>query len=261
MRLYLTALNPTDAVLHGFLPAASSLALPVTVLTDQPERWPSDVSVQGCVVREPAAVLTAVAGGEPPAALLSNSDHLQAATALAARRLGLPGKDPEVARRCKDKAAARRAVAEAGLDPVRIVVVEPGAVPVVAADIFPAVVKPREGVASEDAYLVADHRELAARVAEIRTRRPEVALLVEEYLAGEVRTHETLGDDADLVVLGAGAPAWVRHPPSPRRVSTGHPRRCRRPPSSVSSWTPWASGSAPATPSTSCRTAGSASSR
>jgi hypothetical protein len=36
MRLYLTALNPTDAVLDGFLPAAASLGLPATVLTDRP---------------------------------------------------------------------------------------------------------------------------------------------------------------------------------------------------------------------------------
>jgi hypothetical protein len=35
--MYLTALNPTDSVLDGFLPAASRLDLRVTVLTDQPD--------------------------------------------------------------------------------------------------------------------------------------------------------------------------------------------------------------------------------
>ncbi|WP_431874852.1 ATP-grasp domain-containing protein [Micromonospora marina] len=201
MRLYLTALNPTDAVLEGFLPAADALGLPATVLTDRPGQWPAGVPVRQCAVRDPAAIIAATAA-EPPAALLSNSDHLQEATAVAAAKLGLPGKDPEAARRCKDKAVMRRTLAAAGLDPVRAVAVDPGATPIVPADVFPAVLKPRDGVASEDAYLVTDRRELAARVTAIRRRRPEVALVVEEYLAGELRTYDTLGDGESLAVLG-----------------------------------------------------------
>ncbi|MFI7220230.1 acetyl-CoA carboxylase biotin carboxylase subunit family protein [Micromonospora maritima] len=201
MRLYLTALNPTDAVLEGFLPAAETLDLPVTVLTDRPDEWPPAAPVRRCTVRDAAAVVAATAE-DPPAALLSNSDHLQEATALAAGKLGLPGKDPESARRCKDKAAMRRALAAADLDPVRVAAVAPGAAPDVPDDLFPAVVKPRDGVASEDAYLVSDRRELAARVAGIRRRRPEITLVVEEYLAGELRTYDTLGDGVRLAVLG-----------------------------------------------------------
>ncbi|MDM4719551.1 siderophore biosynthesis protein [Micromonospora sp. WMMA1363] len=201
MRLYLTALNPTDAVLEGFLPAATSLGLPATVLTDRPGQWPAGVPVVRCAVRDAAAVVAATAA-EAPAALLSNSDHLQEVTAVAARKLGLPGKDPDAARLCKDKAAARRAIAAAGLDPVRALAVEPGAPPAVPDDIFPAVVKPRDGVASEDAYLVTDHHELNSRVIRIRRRRPEVALLVEEYLAGELYTYDTVGDGTAVAVLG-----------------------------------------------------------
>ncbi|MEU1732478.1 hypothetical protein [Streptosporangium sp. NPDC020145] len=37
MRLYLTALKPTDSVTDGFLPAARALGCDVTVLTDRPE--------------------------------------------------------------------------------------------------------------------------------------------------------------------------------------------------------------------------------
>ncbi|WP_406082661.1 siderophore biosynthesis protein [Micromonospora zamorensis] len=201
MRLYLTALNPTDAVLEGFLPAAASLGLPVTVLTDRPAEWPAGVPVARCAVRDAAAVVSATAPTRP-VALLSNSDHLQEATAIAARKLGLPGKDPDAARLCKDKAAARRVIAAAGLDLVRTVTVDPGAAPQVPDGMFPAVVKPREGVASEDAYLVTDHAELVARIAEIRGRRPDVALVVEEYLPGELRTFETLGDGTALASLG-----------------------------------------------------------
>ncbi|WP_328849317.1 siderophore biosynthesis protein [Micromonospora zamorensis] len=201
MRLYLTALNPTDAVLEGFLPAAASLGLSVTVLTDRPAEWPAGVPVARCAVRDAAAVVAATAPTRP-VALLSNSDHLQEATAIAARKLGLPGKDPDAARLCKDKAAARRVIAAAGLDLVRTVTVDPGAAPQVPDGMFPAVVKPREGVASEDAYLVTDHAELVARIAEIRGRRPDVALVVEEYLPGELRTFETLGDGTALASLG-----------------------------------------------------------
>lgn len=201
MRLYLTALNPTDAVLEGFLPAAASLGLSVTVLTDRPAEWPAGVPVARCAVRDAAAVVAATAPTRP-VALLSNSDHLQEATAIAARKLGLPGKDPDAARLCKDKAAARRVIAAAGLDLVRTITVDPGAAPQVPDGMFPAVVKPREGVASEDAYLVADRAELVARIAEIRGRRPDVALVVEEYLAGELRTFETLGDGTALASLG-----------------------------------------------------------
>ncbi|TQJ20148.1 hypothetical protein FBZ33_0336 [Micromonospora sp. A202] len=201
MRLYLTALNPTDAVLEGFLPAAASLGLSVTVLTDRPVEWPAGVPVARCAVRDAAAVVAATAPTRP-VALLSNSDHLQEATAIAARKLGLPGKDPDAARLCKDKAAARRVIAAAGLDLVRTVTVDPGVAPQVPDGMFPAVVKPREGVASEDTYLVTDHAELVARIAEIRGRRPDVALVVEEYLPGELRTFETLGDGTALASLG-----------------------------------------------------------
>ncbi|MGC5051416.1 ATP-grasp domain-containing protein [Micromonospora sp. DT48] len=198
--LYLTALNPTDSVRDGLLPAAAALGLPVTVLTDRPDDWPETAPVRGCAVRDPHAVAEAVRDGPAPAGLLSNSDHLQAATALAARHLGLPGKDPEAARRCKDKAATRRAVADAGLDAVRARLLAPDRP--AAFDVFPAVVKPRDGVASEDAYLVADEADLARRVTEIRGRRPDASLVVEEYLPGDVRTHDTLGDAETMTVLG-----------------------------------------------------------
>jgi hypothetical protein len=64
------------------------------------------------------------------------------------------------------------------------------------------VVKPREGVASEDVVLVRDAGELAAAVRAIRDRRPDEALVVEEYLDGPLHTLETLGDGERTQVLG-----------------------------------------------------------
>ncbi|AVT30421.1 siderophore biosynthesis protein [Plantactinospora sp. BC1] len=209
MRLYLTALNPTDSVLDGFLPAAARLGLPVTVLTDQPAAWPtsterrSGAEVVGADVRDVRGVLDAVHRGEPPVALLSNSDHLQTPTALAAAYLGLPGKDWRATLRSKDKRLTRRTVADARLDRVAAVALGPQDAAEQAATVpFPAVVKPREGVASEDVYLVDGLPELRRRVAEIRARRPGQDLLVEEYLTGDLYTLETLGDGTRTAVLG-----------------------------------------------------------
>ncbi len=215
MRLYLTALNPTDSVLDGFLPAAARLGLPVMVLTDQPAGWPPVVAdVTGCDVRDARAVIDAIHHGPRPAAVLSNSDHLQTPTALAAEYLGLPGKNWRATLRCKDKWLTRRTLTDASLDTIATVTLGPDDdVAVAAALPFPAVVKPREGVASEDTYLVADLAELTARVVEVRARRPEVSLVVEEYLAGELHTFDTLGDGFALAVTG-GWHTTLGPPPS-----------------------------------------------
>jgi biotin carboxylase len=214
--MYLLALNPTDSVTDGFLPAAHRLGLAVTVLTDQPAAHRAvaggaydGVEVLGCDVRDFRAVVSRVSAHRRPDAVFSNSDHLQAQTALAAGYFGLPGKDWRAALRTKDKAEMRRRLAAADL-PAGLVVraaevpagQDPAAV-LAAADLpFPCVVKPREGVASEDVVLAADRAELTARCTEIRSRRPDDALVVEEFLPGGLHTLETLGDGAARRVLG-----------------------------------------------------------
>ena len=217
MCVYLTALNPTDAVTHGLLPAAARLGEPIVILTDDTDahlRAYADHphqprAVEPANVRDPGAVaarvLTLARRHGAPAALLSNSDHLQPATALAAGLLGLPGKDWRAATRCKNKFLTRHALAAEGLDTVASVEIgladDPRAI---AADVpFPAVVKPREGVASEDVLLVGTPDELAARVDEIRARRGACALVVEEYLAGPLHTYDTVGDADRLHHFGS----------------------------------------------------------
>ncbi|MEV8630271.1 ATP-grasp domain-containing protein [Streptosporangium sp. NPDC051023] len=203
MRLYLTALKPTDSVTDGFLPAARALGCDVTVLTDRPERHlDSGAEVLGCDVRDARAVIDVIAHHHAPDAVFSNSDHLQAETAMAAAYFGLPGKDWRACVTAKNKALTRRRLAEAGVETVRSVRLAPGdpaprdGVP------FPAVVKPREGVASEDVVLVRDGLELEAALRTIRERRPGEALVVEEYLEGPLYTLETLGDGGEPLVLG-----------------------------------------------------------
>ncbi|MFD8042163.1 acetyl-CoA carboxylase biotin carboxylase subunit family protein [Streptomyces chartreusis] len=203
MRLYLLALNPTDAVSEGFLPAAARLGLDVTVLTDQPaahRRAHPDIEVLECDVHDFRAVISRVSTHHRPDAVFTNSDHLQTQAALAADYFGLPGKDWRAALRCKDKAEMRRRLAAAGVDTVWSTEltepVAPGDAP------YPCVLKPREGVASEDVVLVDDPEELVAHAKEILERRPGAALLVEEYLPGDLFTLETLGDGRVRHVLG-----------------------------------------------------------
>ncbi|GAA3442085.1 ATP-grasp domain-containing protein [Planomonospora venezuelensis] len=202
MRLYLTALKPTDSVTDGFLPAARALGCDVTILTDRPERHlGSGTEVLPCDVRDARAVIDVIAHHHPPAAVFSNSDHLQAETALAAEYFGLPGKDWRACATAKNKALTRRRLAAAGVEAVRSVRLAPGD-PLPREVPLPAVVKPREGVASEDVVLARDGRELAEAVRAIRDRRPGEALVVEEYLDGPLHTLETLGDGREIRVLG-----------------------------------------------------------
>ena len=219
MRMYLLALNPTDSVTDGFLPAAARLGLDVTILTDQPaaHRKPSPgTEVLECDVHDFRAVISRIAGHLPADAVFSNSDHLQTQTALAAAYFGLPGKDWRAALRTKNKAEMRRHLAASGTDSVRAAELPPGRDPseLTAAGLpFPCVVKPREGVASEDVMPAATPQELVARAGEIQARRPGAALVAEEFLAGELHTLETLGDGRQRHVLG-GFRTTVSAPPA-----------------------------------------------
>ncbi|MEV0194041.1 ATP-grasp domain-containing protein [Kitasatospora purpeofusca] len=218
MRLYLLALNPTDSVTDGFLPAAARLGLDVTVLTDHVEahrRAYADLEfapeVVACEVqdfREAVGLISRLRLADStrtPFAVFSNSDHLQTQTALTAEYFGLPAKDWKATLRTKNKGQLRRHLAATGLDAVRSVELAPEQDPSAlrAAELpFPVVLKPREGVASEDVALVADIEELVRRAGEIQDRRPGVALVVEEFLEGQLCTLETLGDGHRRHVLG-----------------------------------------------------------
>ncbi|WP_372730128.1 acetyl-CoA carboxylase biotin carboxylase subunit family protein, partial [Nocardioides sp.] len=185
---------------------AERLGLSVTVLTDHPDEHDGlGVRVVPCDVQDFRAVLSAIAALPEPDAVFSNSDHLQVQAALTAEYLGLPGKPWPAALRAQDKAELRRHLAAAGVDLVRSVTLHPTDDPTTLGSIdlpFPCVLKPREGVASEDVVLVTGSDELVRRATEVRARRPGAALVVEEYLDGDLRTLETLGDGDRRHVLG-----------------------------------------------------------
>lgn len=222
MRLYLLALNPTDSVTEGFLPAAAALGLDVTVLTDSAgahrlacTALPRPVEVLECQVQDFREVIGLISRHHAPDAVFTNSDHLQTQAALAAGYFGLPAKDWKATLRAKNKAELRRHLTASGLDAVRSTELAPGQdlAGLAALDLpFPCIVKPREGVASEDVVLAGDLDELIRLGTEIQRRRTGAALVVEEFLVGDLRTLETLGDGRTRHVLG-GFRTQVSRPP------------------------------------------------
>jgi biotin carboxylase len=209
VRLCLVASKPTDAVTHGLLPAAARLGLDVTLMTDQPAAHrdalraaatPGRPCIVGCDVWDFRSLIRALSDRPGPDGVFSNSDHLQAQTALAADYFGLPGKDWRASLRARDKLLMRRHLAATGTE--RVMATEVTAATDLSRLPFPAVLKPAEGVASEDVVLAGTPAELAARRAEILARSPGRRLIAEEYLPGTLRTLETLGDGRTRWVLG-----------------------------------------------------------
>ncbi|WP_018077816.1 ATP-grasp domain-containing protein [Thiobacillus denitrificans] len=213
--IILLAHVPTDSVNDGFIPAAQRRGLSVVLLTDHAEAHRQHFSRPGlaaypheivaCDVFNPLAVIDAITcRAEAPTAVFSNSDHLQTSAAIAAEYFGLPRKDWHVTYCAKNKAEMRARLKARGLDTLwHAVVCDPaGLARVVDGVPFPCIVKPREGVASQQVSLAHDRAELAAQCAAAWSKQPGQPLLLEEYIAGPLYTLETLGDDKGLCVLG-----------------------------------------------------------
>jgi len=230
VRLYLIASKPTDSVIYGFLPAAARLGLDVALLTDQvvahERAWAGSrllprpgcmagangdtghranaapVPIHQCDVWHAGELIRAIAALPAPDAIFSNSDHLQTQTALAAAYFGVPGKDWRASMRAKNKSLMRHRLAETGTEQVAVAEIRPDSGHPLRHLTYPVVLKPSEGVASEDVMLVGGPDELAERCAQIFARRPGDTLLAEEYLPGALCTLETLGDGVTTWVLG-----------------------------------------------------------
>jgi biotin carboxylase len=241
VRLVVVASKPTDAVTYGFLPAAERLGLDVLLLTDQPATADAIARASGgapppriaeCDVHDAGALIACIAHGPAPDAIFSNSDRLQTQTALAAEYFGRPGKDWRSALRARNKPLMRARLAQTGAEKVAAAEITASAGPPPGLP-YPAVLKPAEGVASEDVMLVASEEELTRRCAEVFARRPGERLIAEEFLPGPLRTLETLGDGRTTWVFG-GFLTTLSPPPffieerltwAPPVAEVGHVRR------------------------------------
>jgi biotin carboxylase len=206
---------PTDSINDGFIPAAQRLGLSVVLLTDQADAhrrhfgqpglaaYPNEIIA--CDVFNPLAVIGMLTcRTQTPAAIFSNSDHLQTSTAIVADYFGLPRKDWHVTYRAKNKAEMRTDLQARGLDVLwHAVVCDSTTLSRIADEApFPCIVKPREGVASQQVALAHDRTELQTQCAAIWSEQPGLPLLLEEYIEGPLYTLETLGDGKQFCVLG-----------------------------------------------------------
>ena len=209
------------AVTEGFLPAAQRLGLPVVLLTDhrlehleyfgrEPRHAP--LQIIECDVFNPLGVIDVLHGaGIRPAAVFSNSDHLQTATALVAEAFGLPGKAWRVCYAAKNKAAMRERLRALDLPTPWFESLSPGgAIPAHAP--WPLIAKPREGVASLDVQLCANPGELQHYLQAFWQRHPGRAVLLEEFLQGALFTLETLSDRRRTQAVG-GFDVKLSEPP------------------------------------------------
>lgn len=199
------------AVTEGFLPAAHRLGLSTVLLTDHRmdhlrhfDAHPGDApaAILECDVFNPLSAIDALRGaGIRPAAVFSNSDHLQASTALVAEGFGLPGKDWRTCYAAKNKAAMRERLRERGLPTPWFHSLAPGTAP--PRDVpWPVVAKPREGVASMDVSLCADAPALDRYLQAFWRRHPGRTVLLEAFVEGPLFTLETLGDGRGIHAIG-----------------------------------------------------------
>lgn len=200
------------AILEGFLPAAHKRGLPIMVITDHAQEHrrllatshisPDELHVIECDVFNPLAVVeTLNSQGLRPAAVFSNSDHLQTATAMVAEIFECPGKDWRLCYAAKNKAAMRERMQRLGLPgPWFQVITSNSRLPTDAP--WPVVAKPREGVASLDVRLCHNAADLTVYCEQFWQQQPDRALLLEAYMEGPLFTLETLGNGCNLQAIG-----------------------------------------------------------
>ncbi len=180
-----------------FLAAARKLGIPVTVASERPAAMSAAMGERALTLRlsDPGRAAEQIADRAretPFAAIVGVDDQGVMAAAFGAQRLGLPHNQPAAVARTRDKAAMRRALAQAGVRQPRFALLASGADAAAVADEvgFPCVVKPLS-LSGSRGVIRADDAEQARAAAErvrgilLASREPAGApLLVESYLPG-----------------------------------------------------------------------------
>ena len=180
-----------------FLAAAQALGVAVTVASDRRAAMAAAMGERALTLRlsdpERAAEQIAERAQETPfAGVVGVDDQGVMAAALGAERLGLAHNPPAAVARTRNKAAMRRALAQAGVPQPQFALLPPDAdVAAVAGEVgFPCVIKPL-GLSGSRGVIRADDGEQAQRIAEriwgilAAAEAPAKSpLLVEGYLPG-----------------------------------------------------------------------------
>ncbi|KAA0929189.1 ATP-grasp domain-containing protein [Psychrobacter sp. ANT_H56B] len=215
-----------DAVIEGFIPALlKSRHVPdsqLIIITDDKDAHMdaliatplgAQISILECDVFNPLAIIDTLNNYHIlPNLVFSNSDHLQAATAVVAEFFHLPSKDWRHCLVFKDKYLMRTQLHSAYL-------YQAGYQLLTAKDLhlenlsisFPLVAKPKQGVASIDVQLCMNKNELLSYCQSFWQSKT-LPILVESYVAGRLITLETLGDGERLVAVG-GFEVTLTEPP------------------------------------------------
>ncbi len=197
-----------------FLTAARELGVAVTVASERRAAMSAVMGERALTLRlsDPAHAAEQIvqrARETPFAAVVGVDEEGVMAAALGAERLGLPHNPPAAVARTRDKAAMRRALAQADVPQPRFALLDAGAdVAAVAREVgLPCVVKPLSLSGSRGvirANGVAEARAAAERVRGILAAADEPAgtpLLVESYLPGREVAVEGLLRGGRLEVL------------------------------------------------------------
>lgn len=220
-----------DAVIEGFIPALlKSRHVPdsqLIIITDDKDAHMdaliatplgAQISILECDVFNPIAIIDTLNNYHIlPNLVFSNSDHLQAATAIVAEFFHLPSKDWRHCLVFKDKYLMRKQLHsaylyQAGYQLLTAKDLHPDTFAIDNLAIsFPLVAKPKQGVASMDVQLCMNKNELLSYCQSFWQSKT-LPILVESYVAGRLITLETLGDGESLVAVG-GFEVTLTEPP------------------------------------------------
>jgi cysteine synthase A len=215
------------------LSVARDLNLTPVLLALTPTRYPG-LAETGCMVVECdtssvvalQAAIRARFDLQSLAGIMTTSEFYLPVVAELAEWLGLPGNSSEAVSVCRNKAAVRQALAEAGLPQPRFATVTDldDAAAAITSIGYPCVVKPVDDSGSNDVLRCTDLPSAVAQVTRVVNTHTNVrqlptarTALVEEYLAGPEISVETFGWQGSSHLIGitekclTGEPYFVEH--------------------------------------------------
>jgi biotin carboxylase len=226
-RFIIISQAPTFAIEAGFLSQLLTRGFAVTVITNQVSAHDSlknKADILSCNVLNPLDVISKINSSHiKPVAIFSNSDHLQASTAIVAEFYNLPSKPWSTCVLVKNKSLMRQELLEYKLSNIWQYTIN-------SLDDFnhildkltyPLVAKPCFGVASFGVKKILSQAELVEYYnyywKSQEFNQPEVdqnqnPLILEKYVSGSIYSLETIGDNQNLYSLG-GFKTKVSNPP------------------------------------------------